>query len=38
MGAESVAEAAEAVFAEWVAEEFRRDREERARGERGEAA
>lgn len=38
MGAESAAEAAGATFAEWVAEEFRRDREERARGERGEAA
>lgn len=38
MGAESAAKAAGATFAEWVAEEFRRARSSRSRGERGEAA
>ena len=39
MGAEqAAAEAAERVFAEWVAEQFRRDREESGREGRGEAA
>ena len=39
MGVEqAAAEAAERVFVEWLVDQFRRDREERERSERGEAA